>query len=428
MDDNGIPSDEKNLPNRLKWGTAVEILINAYQHFRRVARRFQQVATQFNIPATIIVGGGASNEVGAQAKRFGVKNVLLVTDSYMENSGLASKIADSMKRADINVTVFAGVQPDPTDVNVLEGLETLKKNDCGMVVGLGGGSPMDCAKAISAMSANEPLIGQYAGLHKVPRKGVPIITIPTTAGTGAEVTKVVVIGDTRRNIKMMILDLNLMADVALVDYELTMTCPPSLTANVGVDTLVHAVEAYVSMKANPMTDPYALSSIKLVSENLLKAFKEPNRAQARKGMTLASLQAGIAFPNSSVCLVHGMSRPIGALYHVPHGLSNAVLFPTVTEFSISGAPERYANVSRTMGYAADADSDDVANEKLITELQKLNEDLQIPRLGDICKVDLATFDEKVQKMAKDSLASGSPNNNPVIPTAEQIVDLYHKAW
>jgi len=386
------------------------------------------VATSFNVPATIIEGGGASNEVGAQAKRYGVKNALLVTDSYMVNSGLAGTVTDSMKGADVNVAVYSGVQPDPTDLNVHEGLKILKENHCGMVVGLGGGSPMDCAKAISAMSANQPPISRYAGLHKVPRKGALIITIPTTAGTGAEVTKVVVIGDTRRNVKMMMLDINLMPDVALVDYELTMTCPPSLTANVGVDTLVHAVEAYVSVKANPMTDPYALSSIRLVSENLLEAYKEPNSAKARRGMTLASLQAGIAFPNSSVCLVHGMSRPIGALYHVPHGLSNAVLFPTVTEFSISGAPQRYATVSRTMSYATDADPDKVANKKLVAGLKKLNQDLQVPRLGDVCKVDMTTFDEKILKMANDSLASGSPNNNPVIPTAEQIVDLYHRAW
>jgi len=386
------------------------------------------MTTPFNIPSTIIVGGGASNKVGAQAKRFGVKNVLLVTDAYMESCGLAGKVADSMKGVGVNVTVFAGVQPDPTDRNVLEGLEILRRNDCGMVVGLGGGSPMDCAKAISVMSANDPPISRYAGLHKVPRKGVPVITIPTTAGTGAEVTKVVVIGDTRRNVKMMILDLNLMADVALVDYELTMSCPPSLTANVGVDTLVHAVEAYVSVKANPMTDPFALSSIRHVSENLLEAFKEPDSAEARRGMTLASLHAGIAFPNSSVCLVHGMSRPIGALFHVPHGLSNAVLFPMVTEFSIPGAPERYAIVSRTMGYSTEADSEDYANERLVAGLKKLNKDLQIPRLGKACEVDLPTFDENIVKMANDSLASGSPSNNPVIPTAEQIVDLYHKAW
>ena len=384
--------------------------------------------TQFNIPATIIVGAGASNEAGAQARRLGVKSALLVTDSYMVSSGLAGRVADAIRGEDVKVTVYADVQPDPTDLNVMEGLEMLRENRCGMVVGLGGGSPMDCAKAISVMSANPAPISLYAGLHKVPNKGVPFITIPTTAGTGAEVTKVVVIGDTARNVKMMILDLNLMADVALVDYELTMTCPPQLTANVGVDTLVHAVEAYVSVKASPMTDPYALSSIRHVSENLLTAYNEPDNAKAREGMTLASLQAGIAFPNSSVCLVHGMSRPVGALYHVPHGLSNAVLFPAVTEFSIAGAPGRYATVSRAMGYATDADTDNVANEKLVAGLKKLNADLKIPRLGDVCNVDLSVFDENVMKMAEDSLASGSPGNNPVVPTMEQIVDLYHRAW
>ena len=386
------------------------------------------MATPFNIPATIIVGAGASKKVGEQARRLGVKSALLVTDSYMVSSGLACRIADYLRRAGVYVTIYSNVQPDPTDLNVMEGLEILRENRCGMVVGLGGGSPMDCAKAISVMSANPQSINLYAGLHKVPNKGVPIITIPTTAGTGAEVTKVVVIGDTTRNVKMMILDLNLMADVALVDYELTMSCPPQLTANVGVDTLVHAVEAYVSVKASPMTDPYALSSIRHVSENLLTAYNEPNNKVAREGMTLASLQAGIAFPNSSVCLVHGMSRPVGALYHVPHGLSNAVLFPAVTEFSISGAYVRYATVSRTMGYATDWDTDKVANEKLVTGLRKLNKDLRIPRLGDVCNVDLTIFDESVLKMAEDSLASGSPGNNPVVPTAEQIVDLYHRAW
>jgi alcohol dehydrogenase class IV len=226
------------------------------------------MATTFNVPTIILFGGGASNMVGVQAKRFGVKNVLLVTDTYMKNSGLAGKVSDSMKSVGINVTEFAGVQSDPIDLNVLEGLKILKKNQCSMVVGLGGGSPMDCAKAISMMSTNPIPISQYSGLHKVPKKGVPIITIPTTAGTGAEVTKVAIIGDSERNVKMMMLDLNLMPDVALVDYELTKSCPTSLTANVGVDTLVHAVEAFVSVKANPMTDPFALSAIKLVNSSL----------------------------------------------------------------------------------------------------------------------------------------------------------------
>jgi alcohol dehydrogenase class IV len=226
----------------------------------------------------------------------------------------------------------------------------------------------------------------------------------------------------------MMLDANILADCALVDYELTMSCPSDLTANVGLDTLVHAVEGYVSIKANPMTDPLALSAIKLISDNLLIAFNEPGNASAREGMMTASLQAGMAFANSSVCLVHGMSRPIGALFHVPHGLSNAVLFPTVTEFSISGNPSRYARISRVMGYAEDADSDDTACAALVDGLKRLNEDLKVPRLGDVVNVDLETFNEKVEKMAGDGLASGSPDNNPVVPTTQQIVALYHQAW
>lgn len=382
----------------------------------------------FNVPTVIIVGGGASNEVGAQAKRLKSKHVLLVTDTFMVSCGLAGKISDAIKKEGIKVTVFDGVQPDPTDKNVLQGLDVCKKNGCDLIVGLGGGSPMDCAKIISVLTANEPPLSNYAGLNKVPNKGVPTIMISTTAGTGAEVTKAAVISDTERDVKMLIMDVNNTADVALVDYELTMSCPGSLTANVGVDTLVHAVEGYVSKKANAMTDPLALSAIKLVSKYLLKAFKEPSNAEAREGMMMASLQAGMAFANSSVCLVHGMSRPIGALYHVPHGLSNAVLFPAVTEFSIPGATARYATVARTMGYAKESDVDADACKKLVDGLKKLNVDLKIPRLGNVVKVDRAAFDTKVEKMANDGLASGSPNNNPIVPTAQQIIELYHKAW
>jgi alcohol dehydrogenase class IV len=197
---------------------------------------------------------------------------------------------------------------------------------------------------------------------------------------------------------------------------------------VGIDTLVHAVEAYVSKKANPMTDPIALSCIRLVAENLYTAFKEPNNREAREGMMLAACQGGMAFANSSVCLVHGMSRPIGALYHVPHGLSNAVLFPVVTEYSIQGALRRYATIARVMGYASEGDSDEAAGSALVKGLQQLNERLEVPGLGQCVKVDRKVFDEKVEKMASDGLASGSPANNPVVPDVEEIIRLYDKAW
>ena len=383
---------------------------------------------QLNIPSVVIVGAGASQEAGAQAKRLRAKHALLVTDTHMVESGLAGQITASLDKAGIGTTVFSGVQPDPTDKNVLDGLNVFKESNADIIVALGGGSPTDAAKVIAVLVNNDPPMSQYAGLHKIPNPGIPVMVIPTTAGTGSEVTKVAVITDTERDVKMMMLDVNLLPTVALVDYELTMTMPPSLTANVGVDTLVHAVEAYVSKKASPLTDPLALSSIRLVAENLYTAYKEPDHAMAREAMMLASCQGGMAFANSSVCLVHGMSRPIGALYHLPHGLSNAVLFPAVTEFSISGSPGRYATVARIMGLASETDSHEAACAALVKGLQELNEKLEIPRLGECVKVDLAVFDEKVEKMANDALASGSPNNNPVVPDAQQIIELYHKAW
>jgi alcohol dehydrogenase class IV len=297
-----------------------------------------------------------------------------------------------------------------------------------LIVALGGGSPIDAAKAISIMATNQPPLSQYMGYHKIPRPGVPLIAIPTTAGTGSEVTKVTVITDQEKNIKMMMLDYHLLPTVALVDYELTLTMPQGLTAHVGVDTLTHAIEAYISRKANALTDPIALACVKLVADNLYKAWNEPENHEARSAMAIAAAQGGMAFSNSSVCLVHGMSRPIGALYHVPHGLSNAVLLPAVTRFSIPGALARYAVVARVMGYAATNNDDETAADALAEGLEQLNKQLAVPRLRDCVKADADAFDTSLPKMAADALASGSPQNNPVVPTAEQIMELYREAW
>ena len=287
---------------------------------------------------------------------------------------------------------------------------------------------MDAAKVIAVMANNEPPLSQYAGYHQIPKPGLPLIAIPTTAGTGSEVTKVAVITDTERDVKMMMLDVNLLPDVALVDYELSMSMPAPLTAHVGVDTLTHAIEAYVSKKANGMTDPIALSCVKLVGDHLLTAFREPNNEEARAAMMLAACQGGMAFANSSVCLVHGMSRPIGAHFHVPHGLSNAVLLPEITRFSVPGATSRYAVVARILG-AAELDNDDeVASGKLIEFLEDLNARLGITRVKDVVKVDRTTYDMKLEEMAQSALESGSPQNNPIVPSQSQIVELYKTIW
>ena len=381
-----------------------------------------------NLPSTIIVGAGASRDVGVQLARLGARHALIVTDPFFRQNGLVDTIASLIQASGIAVSVFAEVQPDPTDSNVRAGVQALRDADADAVVAVGGGSAIDAAKTIAILARNPEPMRQYMGYHKIAQAGVPMIAIPTTAGTGSEATRVAVITDTEHQEKMMMLSAHLMATVALVDFELSLSMPKSLTAHVGVDTLTHGIEAYVSRKANGMTDPIALLCITLTARWLRTAWHAPDNRPAREGMALAACQGGMAFSNSSVCLVHGMSRPLGALYHIPHGLSNAVLLPTVTRFSIAGAPQRYAVISHSMGYAADSDNDDVAAHKLVEGLEALNKALQIPTLRDCIKVDRATFETTLEKMASDALASGSPQNNPVVPTVVQIVALYRQAW
>jgi len=386
-----------------------------------------------NLPATAIMGAGARHELPAQIKRLGASHVLIVTDAFLRQTGLPDALASTMREVGCTVTIFDQVQPDPTDQNVAAGLQIFRthaaeKSGANVIVAVGGGSAIDCAKAISILATNPEPLRQYMGYHKVPLAGVPLIAIPTTAGTGSEATRVAVITDTERHEKMMILDARLTPAVALVDYELSLSMPKPLTAHVGVDTLTHGIEAYVSKQANGMTDPMALSCIALTAGALLTAWAEPDNHMAREAMALAAYQGGAAFTNASVCLVHGMSRPLGAVYHVPHGLSNAVLLPEVTRFSLSGAPARYATIARIMGLAGGEGSDEAAGHRLVDGLEALNETLQIPPLRECVKVGRAKFDKSLEKMAQDALASGSPQNNPVVPTAEQIIELYRAAW
>ncbi len=386
------------------------------------------MSSAFQIPSTILIGGGVRREIVAQLQRFGIQRVLLVTDVGMLQLGPAREIAALIEESGMSVTIFDGVQPDPTDKNVSAGLRLFRSQGCEALVAVGGGSPIDAAKAISALTANPEPLSQYAGYHKIPKSGAPLIAIPTTAGTGSEVTKVAVITDTERDVKMMLLSANMLPTVALVDYELTLSMPPALTAAVGVDTLTHGIEAYVSRKAHGMTDPLALSCVQLVAKHLRAAYREPDNHEARAGMMLAATQGGMAFANSSVCLVHGMSRPIGAAFHVPHGLSNAVLLPTVTKFSWSANAERYATVARLLGCCPFHAPDELAAESLVAGLEQLNRDLDVPRLRDCRGIEEARFRALLTKMAADALASGSPQNNPRVPTADEIVSLYETAW
>jgi alcohol dehydrogenase class IV len=261
----------------------------------------------------------------------------------------------------------------------------------------------------------------------VPGPGLPLIAVPTTAGTGSEVTRVAVITDSDRDVKMMMLDGHLMARVAISDYKLTISTPPHLTAWVGVDSLTHAIEAYVSKRATVLTDMLALEAARLIGANLRRAVSTPDDESAREAMMLGATLAGAAFSNSSVALVHGMSRPIGAHFHLAHGLSNALLLPAVTRFSVGGAPARYATIAREMGIAGADDTADTACERLVDELDALNADLDIPSLS-AAGVEREHFERVVEDMAQAALDSGSPGFNPQPSTKEEIVALYHEAY
>jgi alcohol dehydrogenase class IV len=379
------------------------------------------------LPRVLQIGAGASSEVGPILKSLGLNNPLIVTDKVMVLLGYIEGLQKSLVESEINADVFDDTVPEPTVASIQAGVKQVRNGNYDCVIALGGGSPIDSAKAIA-------ILGKYGGEmrdYKFPRivdePGLPLIAIPTTAGTGSEVTRVTIISDEITDEKMMCLGIGFMPTVALVDYELSISVPARTTADTGIDAMTHAIEAYVSKKASAYTDTQAIAAMKLIGPNLRKVYHNGGDRDAREQMMLGSTLAGVAFSNASVALVHGMSRPIGAAYHVPHGLSNAMLLPAVTEFSIPAAAERYADCARAIGVANESDNTEVANNKLMDELYALNEELQVPSPEEF-GIEREHFFNNMQTMAEQALASGSPANNPRAPNAEEIIELYKKLW
>jgi alcohol dehydrogenase class IV len=379
------------------------------------------------LPRVLQIGAGASSEVGPILKSLGLNNPLIVTDKVMVLLGYIESLQQSLVESEINADVFDDTVPEPTVASIQAGVKQVRNGNYDCVIALGGGSPIDSAKAIA-------ILGKYGGEmrdYKFPRivdePGLPLIAIPTTAGTGSEVTRVTIISDEITDEKMMCLGIGFMPTVALVDYELSISVPARTTADTGIDAMTHAIEAYVSKKASAYTDTQAIAAMKLIGPNLRKVYHNGGDRDAREQMMLGSTLAGAAFSNASVALVHGMSRPIGAAYHVPHGLSNAMLLPAVTEFSIPAAAERYADCARAIGVANESDNTEVANNKLMDELYALNEELQVPSPEEF-GIEREHFFNNMQTMAEQALASGSPANNPRAPNAEEIIELYKKLW
>ena len=385
------------------------------------------MSSQIILPRILQVGAGASDEAGNIVIALGCKRPLIITDKMMVQLGYVARLQESLNALNIMSDVFDDTVPEPTVSSIQAGVDQVRQGNYDSIIAIGGGSPIDSAKAIS-------ILGKYGGVmrdYKFPRivtePGLPIIAIPTTAGTGSEVTRVTIITDESNDEKMLCVGIGFMPTAALVDYSLTLSLPARTTADTGIDALTHAMEAYVSKKASPYSDTQAIAAMKLLAPNLRRVFHDGSDKDAREAMMLGSTLAGIAFSNASVALVHGMSRPIGAFFHVPHGLSNAMLLPMVTEYSIPAAVSRYADCARAMGVAKESDSDASANGKLMTELYALNEELQVPTPEQF-GISREHFFAKLELMAEQALASGSPGNNPRVPIADEIIEIYKKLW
>jgi alcohol dehydrogenase class IV len=378
-------------------------------------------------PRLMAVGGRALGELPAMLVRLGLSAPLVVTDPYMRGCGILDRATALFDEARIGSEVFADTVPDPTTAVIEEGARLIHGGSFDCLVAIGGGSSIDTAKGISVLAANGGRMCDYKVPNEIPKAGLPIVAIPTTAGTGSEVTRFTVVTDTETDEKMLIAGLACCPVAAIVDYELTLTMPYRLTADTGIDSLTHAIEAYVSRRANPYTDGLAKNAMGLIAKNIRTACAEPQNRVAREAMMLGATTAGIAFSNASVALVHGMSRPIGAFFHVPHGLSNAMLLPEITAFSVPAALDRYADCARAMGVADPEEGNQAAVTRLLDELRRLNRDLAVPSPRDY-GIDAARYEELLPVMASQALASGSPANNPRVPSADEIVALYRRVY
>lgn len=383
------------------------------------------MARNFIIPKNIVYGKDALKEAGVYIKDFG-KKAMIVTDKIMVKIGNVSRLTEILDENGIQYEIYDEVNFEPTDVVVEGGINLYKNTNCDFLIAVGGGSPIDAMKAIGAMITNTGKISDYMG-KVIPNCPPPLVAVPTTAGTGSEATQFTIISDTKNNIKMLLKGPNLIPSLAIVDAELTMTAPPNVTAATGIDALTHAVEAYTSRVSQPLSDTLALSAIKRIFNNLRKAYNDGKNFEFRNEMSLGSLEAGIAFNNASVTIIHGMSRPIGALFHVPHGISNAMLFVQCLDFAIEGAPERFAEVAKAMGVYKEGMTDVEASKTVVLEIEKLCKDLNIPTLEEF-GIEKEEFFSNIDKMAEDALASGSPNNTKKQPTKEDVINIYKKLW
>ena len=383
------------------------------------------MASKFIMPKQVISGADALGQSKEVIRTLGTK-ALVVSGKVMNRIGNVRIVTDLLDEIGIGWAVYDDITGEPDDVMIDGGVEVYKANGCDFLIAIGGGSPMDSMKAIGALITNPGKIADYMG-KEITNPLPPMVAIPTTAGTGSEATQFTIITDTKTSIKMLLKGTVLIPDVAIVDASFTVSSPKSVTNATGLDALTHAVEGYTSKKASPLTDVFAMDAVKRIFKYLPRAYADGEDMEAREEMILAALEAGVVINNSSVTLVHGMSRPIGANFHVPHGLSNAMLLKVCLTFALDGTYERFADLGRAIGAATEKENDETAAKAFLTAIIELCETLEVPTLAEY-GVDKEAFFEVMDKMAEDAIASGSPRNTRKTTTKEDVLRMYKELW
>ena len=380
---------------------------------------------QFRVPTHIFTGKNALKEAIPVLLAAG-KRALIVTGPHVGKSPMMDVLIRNLLEFNLSYVIFDRITSEPTVPMIEDGVAVYCASGCDFLIGIGGGSPLDAAKAISYMCVSTGKLTDYRG--QVPEMEIPpVAAIPTTAGTGSEVTKFTIITDEEQNIKILMKGDCLIPRVAVVDPAFTVDMPKSVTAATGLDALTHAVEAYTSVKATPLTDALAISAVKRIMKYLPAAYSRGCDAKAREEMSVAALEAGICINNSSVTIVHGMSRPIGALFHVPHGLSNAMLLKECLDFAKSGAIKRFADLAHATGAALQDDTDDAAAARFIYQIGVILTVCEVPTLREY-GVDRADYEAAIEKMAADAIASGSPGNTGRPVSREDCIAIYQRIY
>ncbi|USD38437.1 MULTISPECIES: L-threonine dehydrogenase [Ferrimonas] len=378
---------------------------------------------KFFIPSVNTLGTGAVDSAADDIAALGFKRALVVTDKVLVEVGLVAKVTAKLTAKGVETVIFDGTQPNPTVGNVNAGLALLKEHDCDFVISLGGGSPHDCAKGIALVAANGGSIADYEGVDKSPKPQMPLVAINTTAGTASEMTRFCIITDEERHIKMAIVDKNTTPLLSVNDPELMLDKPKALTAATGMDALTHAVEAYVSIAANPITDACAEKAFTLISDNLRNAVNNGQDIAARDQMAYAQFLAGMAFNNASLGYVHAMAHQLGGFYDLPHGVCNAILLPHVQAYNAQVVPERLAKVAQFMGVDISGMTDEQGAEAALEAIRALSKDIGIPAN----LTELGVKEEDIPTLATNALNDACGLTNPKQATHEEISALFKGA-